>query len=130
MSRPACSLPIKAILILLCFSCVHLCRGADAPARAKPRKKDKPKIVPGAIHGKIYAIDDELDLAMITVGSKDGVKPLMRFIVLREDGLVGYLVVSTVQPHESGALIDKHRTVRRLKVGDRVIKQISRKAED
>ena len=82
-----------------------------------------------AICGKVYAVDEPLGLVMIDVGSDRGVVALQVFSLLRNGGLVGYVKIATVLPTASGALIDKKRTFRRIKVGDEAIAEVARPRE-
>ena len=124
----------RLFLILVCVAGAQVClagENADPANGDKPEKRDESlKPVPGAIHGKVYHIDEKLKLVMIDVGSDDGVKPLMKFLVARrskgESALIGYIVITTVHPTASAGIMQKRITARKFQVGDIAVKQIVR----
>jgi len=146
-------MPHKMLFVALCLVCAGLCMGGepaepaepnkgkpkeeapkpDAPESAKPDQPERPekakKAEPGVIWGTVYAIDKKLSLVMIDVGSQQGVKPLQSFLICRDDGLVGYITITTVQPTASAGLIDKGRTFGAIQVGDEAMARIEKPKE-
>lgn len=135
-------MPHKMLFAVLFLACAGLCMGGEPaePDKGKPEqeapKPDQPqrpekakKPEPGVIWGTVYAIDKKLSLVMIDVGSQQGVKPLQSFLICRDDGLVGYITITTVQPTASAGLIDKGRTFKAIQVGDEAMTRIEKPKE-
>lgn len=73
-----------------------------------------------AIRGHLISLSG--NLVTLSVGSADGVKPDMRFVIHREDQYVGDVVISLVEPNQSaGRLV---RTTVAPKVGDQVVDEV------
>ena len=105
-----------AIVIAMHVAFTGWALAGEAPQGSQPKKPAAPE--PDIIFGKVYAVDAKLRLVMIDVGSADGVEPLQRFIIHRDEVFVGYVTISTVLPTASAGLIDKLHTIRSVKVGD------------
>lgn len=76
---------------------------------------------------RIVSLKNELGIAVIAVGSRDGVKPGMPFEIYREDKPIAKILVTEVRHSVSGAVIQELASVSDpVRVGDRAKVDITR----
>ncbi len=85
------------------------------PATGAAQPLNAPAATP--IRGKILQIDG--NVVGLSVGSSDGVKPNMAFVVYRGDQSVGRVIISEVDPQVSAGTLE--RKFGEIQVGDQVI---------
>ena len=89
------------------------------PPADKVRPQGSPRVA--AIRGHIEEVSGEL--ASISVGSNDGVRVGMTFIVLNDSGYLGDLIITDVEPDSSAG--ELKFVTSRISSGDRVVDEIS-----
>ena len=98
----------------------------DTTTVGKPGDKieDVDPTVSGAIRGAIASVQPDSDIATIDVGSADGVRAGMVFLISRADDLVGTLKISDVKPNEAGGRLEVEPD-HSIRPGDQVIDEAS-----
>jgi len=81
---------------------------------------------PKPIHGKVLAVNPDVNLVVLSVGERDGVKTGYQFVVYRGDSYVGKVQVEKVMPDMASARILKDITKADIIGGDNVSTDIYR----
>lgn len=96
-----------------------------AGASANPASDSPP--VGDLQDARIVSLKNELGIAVIGVGSRDGVKPGMPFEIYREDKPIAKLLVTEVRHSVSGAVVQELASISDpVRVGDRAKVDITR----
>ncbi len=81
---------------------------------------DDPTITKSLHEARVVSLKQELGVAVLDVGSRDGVKPGMPFEIYREDKPVARVLVTEVRKGVSGAVVQElMNSADPVKVGDR-----------
>ncbi len=96
-----------------------------AAASADPGSDSTPAV--DLQDARIVSLKNELGIAVIGVGSRDGVKPGMPFEIYREDKPIAKLLVTEVRHSVSGAVVQELASISDpVRVGDRAKVDITR----
>lgn len=92
----------------------------DKVLRAGAVSGDDPTVTKSLHDAKVVSLKQELGVAVLDVGSRDGVKPGMPFEIYREDKPVARVLVTEVRKGVSGAVVQElMNAADPVKVGDR-----------
>ena len=92
----------------------------DKVLRAGAVSGDGPTVTKSLHDAKVVSLKQELGVAVLDVGSRDGVKPGMPFEIYREDKPVARVLVTEVRKGVSGAVVQElMNAADPVKVGDR-----------
>ena len=92
----------------------------DKVLRSASIGADDPTITKSLHEARVVSLKQELGVAVLDVGSRDGVKPGMPFAVFREDKPVARVLVTEVRKGVSGAVVQElTNPADPIKVGDR-----------
>jgi hypothetical protein len=104
---------------------------AEQRLSSRPRKREQvlvaasaapaPAAEPASLQdARIVSLKPELGIAVLSVGSRDGVKPGMPFEIFREDKPIAKILVTEVRSSVSGAVVQElANKADPVKVGDR-----------
>lgn len=92
----------------------------DKVLRGASVGSDDPTITKNLHEARVVSLKQELGVAVLDVGSRDGVKPGMPFEIYREDKPVARVLVTEVRKGVSGAVVQElMNAADPVKVGDR-----------
>ena len=93
---------------------------SDQVLRVASLGSDDPTVTKSLHEAKVVSLKPELGVAVLDVGSRDGVKPGMPFEIYREDRPVAKVLVTEVRKGVSGAVVQElMNQAEPVKVGDR-----------